>query len=287
VFAPAPSVSYTNMRSTAMHSPETRLRVAKLIAAGMADAEISRRTSVHRSTVSRWRRVGLPTRTPAEVADPDWRPANVVRYAYLLGLYLGDGCLSTGWSTPQLRVSLDATYPGIVDEAAAAITAVMTGVSVRRVRRSGMIELQAWGANWLVAFPQHGPGKKHLRKVELVDWQQAITRAHPRELLRGLIHSDGCRTVNRFAVDLPRGGRRTYAYARYFFSNLSQDIRAIFHRALRPARDPLDAVEPAQRLDLPPEERRAPRRFRRREDMRRRRCGWRDSNPHGTKPTAS
>ena len=91
-----------------------------------------------------------------------------------------------------------------------------------------MCVLQSWHPNWLVAFPQHGPGKKHQRPIELADWQRKITHAHPRELLRGLIHSDGCRTVNRFAVDLPRGGRRTYAYARYFFSNLSADIRGIF-----------------------------------------------------------
>ena len=65
-------------------------------------------------------------------------------------------------------------------------------------------------------------------RIELEPWQRAITYAHPRELLRGLIHSDGCRTVNRFSVDLPRGGRRTYEYPRYFFSNLSADIRGIF-----------------------------------------------------------
>jgi hypothetical protein len=85
-----------------------------------------------------------------------------------------------------------------------------------------------WSPNLLAAFPQHGRGKKHERRIELVPWQREITRAYPRELLRGLIHSDGCRTVNRFAVDLPVGGRRTYAYGRYFFSNLSADIRRIF-----------------------------------------------------------
>ena len=71
-------------------------------------------------------------------------------------------------------------------------------------------------------------GTRSNRSIELVDWQREITHAHPRELIRGLIHSDGCRTINRFAVDLPVGGRRTYAYPRYFFSNLSADIRAIF-----------------------------------------------------------
>ena len=99
---------------------------------------------------------------------------------------------------------------------------------MHRFKRPGTIELQAWSPIWLVAFPQHGPDKKHKRRIELVDWQREITHAHPRELLRGLIHSDGCRTVNRFAVDLPVGGRRVYAYPRYFFSNLSADIRGIF-----------------------------------------------------------
>lgn len=43
--------------------------------------------------------------------------------------------------------------------------------------------------------------------------------AHPEALLRGLIHSDGCRSLN------PVGER---AYPRYLFSNRSEDIRDIF-----------------------------------------------------------
>ena len=50
----------------------------------------------------------------------------------------------------------------------------------------------------------------------------------PREFLRGLIHSDGCRTVNRFTTTLPSGRVKEYAYPRYFFSNLSADIRGLF-----------------------------------------------------------
>jgi hypothetical protein len=53
--------------------------------------------------------------------------------------------------------------------------------------------------------------------------QEAIVAEHPRELLRGLIHSDGCRFVNRV-----RGPRRDYAYTRYVFTNVSADIRGIF-----------------------------------------------------------
>lgn len=46
--------------------------------------------------------------------------------------------------------------------------------------------------------------------------------------VRGLIHSDGCRTINRFRTTLPSGRVAEYAYARYFFSNLSADIRGLF-----------------------------------------------------------
>lgn len=205
-------------------------RVLKLVRLGLSDYEVARRSGVSRSTVQRWRTRGLPTRRPAPPLDPDWRPPDGAAYAYLLGLYLGDGCLGLGWGPPELHLSLDAAYPGILDEAVAAIQHVVPGTRVGRYSRRGSrcVVLQAWSAHWLVAFPQHGPGKKHERPIELVPWQRKITHAHPRELLRGLIHSDGCRCVNRFSVDLPRGGRRQYAYARYFFSNLSPDIRAIF-----------------------------------------------------------
>jgi hypothetical protein len=78
------------------------------------------------------------------------------------------------------------------------------------------------------AFPQHGPGRKHLRPIVLESWQLAITHAHPNALLRGLIHSDGCRSINRFSTTLPSGRTAEYSYVRYFFSNLSADIRCIF-----------------------------------------------------------
>lgn len=47
----------------------------------------------------------------------------------------------------------------------------------------------------------------------------------PEALLRGLIHSDGCCSLNTV-----RSGRgdRTYAYARYTFSNRSEDLREIY-----------------------------------------------------------
>jgi hypothetical protein len=62
----------------------------------------------------------------------------------------------------------------------------------------------------------------------LAPWQREIVEAHAWPFVRGLIHSDGCRTVNRFKTRLPSGGVAEYAYPRYFFSNLAADIRGLF-----------------------------------------------------------
>ena len=209
-----------------MRSLAERRAVQKLLEGGASDSTIAAITQVPRSTVELWRR--HPERGPRE-AEPaqDWRPVDPPAYAYLLGLYLGDGCLNPAGS--PLMIALDARYPGIVDSAQAAIERVVPGISVHRYRPiQNLVRVVASSPLWPRVFPQHGPGRKHTRSIELVDWQVEITRSHPRELLRGLIHSDGCRTTNRFKVNLPSGRIGTYEYPRYFFSNLSGDIRGIF-----------------------------------------------------------
>lgn len=134
-----------------------------------------------------------------------------------------------GGRSSDLRICLDSSYEAIIDQATTAISEVVPGVAVCHIKRpTRAVVLQASAAVWRFAFPQHGPGKKHLRPIELEPWQAAITRAHPRELIRGLIQSDGCRCVNRFKTKLPSGRVAEYSYVRYFFSNLSEDIKDIF-----------------------------------------------------------
>lgn len=145
-------------------------------------------------------------------------------YAYLLGVYLGDGCLVRMPRTHALRVFLDAAYPGIVDDVARAIATVRGRPPGRAVARgTQMITLQSYWNAWPDLFPQHGPGKKHDRVIRLRDWQCEIAAACPGPLLRGLIHTDGWRGENRV---VSRG--RRYSYPRYQFSNRSEDIREIF-----------------------------------------------------------
>lgn len=143
---------------------------------------------------------------------------------------MGDGCLTVRPRTVGLQISLDSVYPQIIEDAIAAVslTLLPRKVYVWPVANSRCVTVKSYSQAWLDAFPQHGPGRKPERRIELADWQQEIVEEHTEWFLRGLIESDGCRTVNRFRTQLPSGRVAEYAYPRYFFSNLSSDIRGLF-----------------------------------------------------------
>ena len=156
---------------------------------------------------------------PRDVAACADERALEAPYAYLLGLYLGDGMLSLGrrnvW---KLRISLDAKYPQIVARGRRAIADV-SGRRVGAVARPGCIEISGYWKHWPCLFPQHGRGPKHERVIRLDGWQRSTVVTHPEDFIAGLIQSDGCRVVNRV---------KGHSYPRYFFSNLSADIRELF-----------------------------------------------------------
>ena len=154
---------------------------------------------------------------------------NATDYVYLLGLYLRDGCVSRTARSWQLVIGLDAGYPKLVEECATALRGVApNSVSIAHHPRYRCDRVYSGWKLWPVLFPETGRGKKHLRKIELAPWQSELVRHHREQFIRGLIHSDGCRTVNRFKTKLPSGRVAEYEYVRYFFSNMSSDIRGIF-----------------------------------------------------------
>jgi hypothetical protein len=145
-------------------------------------------------------------------------------------MYLGDGWVGAAARTARLTFTLDVRYAGIIDGTAAAIqrSAPQHQVKVRAHREDACVIVYCYAPHWLEAFPQAGPGRKHERPIVLAGWQRAIVDRFPEQFLRGLIHSDGCRTVNRFKTRLPSGRVAEYEYPRYFFSNVSADIRGLF-----------------------------------------------------------
>ncbi|HWH45786.1 MAG TPA: hypothetical protein VNT32_13780 [Thermoleophilaceae bacterium] len=201
--------------------------VLELRARGFSDGETSRRTGVPVQTIRTWRQRGRTPESRPRRGDP---PVDAGRlpseqYAYLLGLYLGDGTVFRCGSTHLLRITLDEAYPGIIASCAAAIEAVRgRPPRVDADRRGARCRhvISYWN-QWPRVFPQHGPGRKHLRPIELAEWQQRYVHVQPGAFLRGLIHSDGWRGENRV-----RSKGREYSYPRYQFSNRSDDIRGLF-----------------------------------------------------------
>jgi hypothetical protein len=159
-----------------------------------------------------------------------WRPPDRRSYSYLLGLYLGDGYVGvTRSGHATLMITCSTAYPEVMDDCGAAMKLVVpTADVVRYPTKSDCVRVVSASRRWPAILPQHGPGRKHERPIVLEPWQREIVDAFPREFIRGLIHSDGCRTINRFETRLPRGRVAEYAYPRYFFSNLSADIRGLF-----------------------------------------------------------
>jgi hypothetical protein len=98
--------------------------------------------------------------------------------------------------------------------------AVVPRSRVNMVDNRTWFELYSYSKSWPCLFPQHGPGKKHDRRIVLTSWQLARVSQRPDLLLRGLLHSDGCRFTNT--------GRGGWSHPRYAFANVSPDIRAIF-----------------------------------------------------------
>lgn len=144
-------------------------------------------------------------------------------------MYLGDGHVADTRWTFQLRVTLDGRYPDVIQECAAAMFLSLPVVrpTIRCDRVERRVTVTTGSKHWPALFPQMGPGRKHERAIVLAPWQRDIVERYPWQFVRGLIHSDGCRTVNRFKTRLPSGRVAEYAYTRYFFSNLSADIRGL------------------------------------------------------------
>jgi hypothetical protein len=219
-----------------MHSRQTVAHALALRSGGLGARRIARRMDLPVATVRDWLAGRLPNHS-RNGAGPLASTASCDRcghaahafdelpqaYVYLLGLYLGDGSISTHpRSVYKLRISLDAKYQEIIHDCSAAISKVAPANVVGSIAcgTGTWVEVFCYSKIWPCLFPQHGPGKKHERTIVLTQWQQQLVDRWPKALLRGLIQSDGCRFINT--------GRNNWVCARYGFSQKSDDIRTIF-----------------------------------------------------------
>lgn len=218
-----------------MYDLGTRKHALALFAQGHSLNSVSRLTGISRSAIRSWQTRLEPL--DASRAEPCPRcaatPAAVepaATYAYLLGLYLGDGCISAathGRGVHTLRIACADSWPGLIDACAEAVRLVRPSNKVMRVRAAGCQYVTSYSKHWPCLFPQHGPGRKHERRIALAPWQREIVAAHPWELVRGLVHSDGCRITN-WTTRTVGGVVKRYEYPRYWFTNVSDDIRRLY-----------------------------------------------------------
>lgn len=198
---------------------------------GLGARRVARHLGLPLATVRDWHAGRLPRHSrlaAGEIGCPDCgqpvhdRGQLGPAYVHLLGLYLGDGNISTyPRGVHRLRVFLDRKYPQIVEECRQSIQRTLPENRVQTQLTSyNCYSVSAYSKSWPCLFPQHGPGMKHTRPIFLAKWQQELAETWPDKLLKGLIQSDGCRFVNT--------GRGGWRHPRYVFSNVSTDITSIF-----------------------------------------------------------
>lgn len=150
-------------------------------------------------------------------------------YAYILGMYLGDGCISNHPRSQRIRITLDVKYPKIIERCIEKLSILVpdNAVSVvdcywetpERGKYVSSQEVACYYKYWSQIFPQDGDGVKHERSIILKEWQEFIVDKYPLEFFTGLYHSDGSRSVNWV------NGKN---YPRYMFSNYSADILKLY-----------------------------------------------------------
>jgi len=221
------------------YSAEIRRSAIALLRDHVPNIEVARRLGIPPGTIGAWKHEDscvhghLPPRRICPLCDNNLDILDRSSYSYLLGLYLGDGHIVRykQWRVYALTIACADAWPGLIDAAEAAVRAVLPHNKVGRVQRQGCTSVKGYSRHWPCLFPQHGPGRKHLRPIVLAEWQAAIVQEHPREFIRGLIHSDGCRVMN-WATRLVAGEMKRYEYPRYLFVNESDDIRKLYTDAL-------------------------------------------------------
>jgi hypothetical protein len=161
-----------------VHSRDTVAEALRLAREGLNDCEISRRVGASRASIREWRAGKLPhsfqpkpllygrssvaSRSCQRCGGDEHRFDRLsTAYAYLLGMYLGDGCISQGRrGVYRLRIALDVKYGGIVRECAAAMQAVVPWNRVHcQVTPKNYVEVHAYSKSWLCLSPSTVPAR--------------------------------------------------------------------------------------------------------------------------------
>jgi hypothetical protein len=125
-------------------------------------------------------------------------PPQSALLAYVVGVALGDGNLSTVGRATRLRITCDAKYPLLAQNIILALEELLPYNKVSVVpKRKNCFDISCYSKHWEVLlgwFP--GRGSKIDQQVFVPNWIKTH-RNYAIHCLRGLIETDGCLYVDR------------------------------------------------------------------------------------------
>lgn len=182
--------------------------------------QIAKEYSIPRATLSGWiKNNGKKIRT----SDKDISVIiqeiknNKETYNYILGLYLGDGCISSHKMSYKLRIAQDNKYPKSITDIENILKSFFPN-NIFICKPKGCTVIGIYDKNLPLYFPQHDTGKKHDRPIILSDYQRE--NLDYLNLMSGLWMSDGSYYIAQ------------KKYECYNFTNKSTDIISLFEECL-------------------------------------------------------
>lgn len=175
---------------------------------------------------------GLEIKRSDSSSNPDishldyskWNEDQKRAYSYILGFYLGDGCLGHTKKNSRSKtfmITNQASFLNMNKLITDSLQLIFPNKKIKHYYRknSDCVNIMVSAISLEELFP-HGKGTKHTRKIELKEWQESICDEYPEQLIKGLIESDGCRFKPV----------RKYDYTVYQFTNASKDIHHILQK---------------------------------------------------------
>ena len=99
-------------------------------------------------------------------SDPDERKREAVwrAYAFLLGIYLGDGHIVHAKKSFRLQIYLHAANHDLIERVVATIKTLLPERPIAVIKHGrAAVAVSVYFAAWPWLFPQHGVGRKHTR----------------------------------------------------------------------------------------------------------------------------
>ena len=189
---------------------------------GKNKSQLEKEYNIPRSTIRYWidnkDTIFIPKTTdkPLELIIEEIKNKKE-QYNYILGLYLGDGCISTHKMSYKLRIPQDNKYPKSIINIKNILNSFFPN-NTFICNPNGCTVIGIYDKNLPLYFPQHGGGKKHDRPIILSDYQR--DNIDYLNLMSGLWMSDGSYYLAQ------------KKYECYNFTNKSTDIISLFEECL-------------------------------------------------------